>query len=137
MNNEVASHRSEGDIGIEETLKRLADEDPEIKKALEKIEGVLKDEFKKRPWRYMSFLEIDPEITEALKLEKVPLKALGKWRGFSLYVSAWIGAALWIVADWGLLNWRSWVMVGVTIAAIEIWKHEIEKEIEERGGLKQ
>ena len=125
------------DIEIKETLKRLADEDPEIKKALGKIEEQLKSDFKRRPWRYMSFLEIDPEILEALKPEKVPLKALNKWSFFSVFVGIWTVMALYIVADWTLFTWRLLVVVGAMIAAIEIWKHEIEKDIEERGGLKQ
>ena len=35
-----------------------------------KIWESFKQDFKRRPWKYMSTLEIDPEIEEALKPEK-------------------------------------------------------------------
>ena len=125
------------DIEIEETLKQLAEKDPDIKRVLGKIERALKAEFKMRPWRYMFLSGIDPEIVMELKPVKIPLKALREWRFFSFVVGLLVGMTLYSVSDWGLFNLRWMVVVGVAMGVIEIWKREIEYRIKKHGGLKQ
>jgi len=107
------------DFEIEGTLKKLEQEDPEIKDALKKISGALMNEFKKRPWRYMNLLEIDPEIQQALNVTEKP--SLTKvFVVVCMYVVGLVGLALFYVSGEKLdiLNWRWWVVVLVAVVAV-------------------
>jgi hypothetical protein len=72
-------------------------------------------DFKRRPWKYMSLLDIDPEIKEALK----PGKQLKRGWVYG-YVVIIVGITLYFVSGekWGLLNWRWWVVILMAVLGI-------------------
>jgi hypothetical protein len=108
----------EWDNQIEEALSQLAKEDPEIKNALKKIEGALKIDFKRRPWKYMSLLEIDPELAKALEEPKGEPKT---WWVY-IYVFILVGITLYYVSgeQWGLLNVRWWLVVLMAVVGVYV-----------------
>jgi hypothetical protein len=92
---------------------------------------------KRIPWRYMFLLGIDPETIVKVGFGTDLLKGFIEWKVFSLLVGFSLGLILYGVSGWNFFNLRWVIVVGVTMAVVELWKIAIVLRIEQRGGLKQ
>jgi hypothetical protein len=120
---EALKRMAERDPAVREALIQLTDEDPEKRKeAFAKLGEALGEDFRMRPWRHMSALEMDPEVREFLKTPKVPIYTTFEWHLSYFYIFFFIGFTVFIVTDLGAFHLKWWVIIFSAIGAFEIYK---------------
>lgn len=124
---------NEEDLEREETLKRIAEEDPEVREAIAKVKKALLEDFRMRPWRHMDLLEMDPEIREFLKTPKVPIYTTIEWHLSYFYTFLIVGFTVNLVTHLGAYDLKWWIIILSTIGAFEIYKLVLKGKIKEMG----
>lgn len=128
----------------EEALKRMAERDPTVRKALIQLGGgdpekreealaklreALEEDFRMRPWRHMSVLEMDPEVREFLKTPKVPIYTTIEWKLSYFYTFLIVGFTVNGVTHLGGYNLKWWIIMLSTIGAFELYKLVLKAKI--------
>jgi hypothetical protein len=130
---EALKRMAEKDPAVREALIQLADEDPEKRKeVLTKLGEALGEDFRMRPWRHMSALEMDPENVRFLE-DSPGIDSIFPYIYsylFMLSVSLIVGFTVYFVTDLGPSNLKWWIIISSVFVAFQIWKWTLKLKIE-------